>query len=117
MKPSRLYKKTGGGEFAIVIANYWSYSTMKQGISIKRLHNVVLLSSLKAYTTIVQVIGRLLRLHDSKNKAFLYDIVDIIDKIGKRGGVQQNYIQKHFYERLEMYRDEGYKLLEKEIYL
>ena len=99
---------------AIVIANY---SVMSTGISIKNLHNVVLLSSLKAYTTIVQVIGRLLRLHKSKSRASMYDLVDIIDKVGKRGGVTQNYVQKHFYQRLEYYREEKYKIHEKEIAL
>lgn len=111
-KPNRIYKKSNGGKYAIVIANY---AVMKQGISIKRLHNVVLLSSLKAYTTIVQVIGRLLRLHKDKKKAYLYDIVDIIDKVGKRGGITQNYVQKHFYQRLEFYREEGYNIRENEL--
>jgi len=99
---------------AIVIANY---SVMSTGISIKNLHNLVFLSSLKAFTTIVQAIGRVLRLHDSKSKAHIYDLVDIIDKVGKRGGVTQNYVQKHFYQRLEYYREEGYFINEKEINL
>ena len=99
---------------AIVIANY---SVMSTGISIKNLHNVVLLSSLKAYTTIVQVIGRLLRLHKSKPRASMYDFVDIIDKVGKRGSVTQNYVQKHFYQRLAYYQEEGYSIREKEINL
>ena len=113
MKPSRLYKEKGGGEFAIVIANF---AVMKQGISIKNLHNVVLLSSLKAFTTIVQVIGRLLRLHKSKSKAHLFDIVDDVSKVNPRS-IKENYVLKHFYQRLEYYRDEGYTIKEKEINL
>jgi len=110
MKPTKVIKEKP----AIVIANY---AIMSTGISIKNLHNLVFLSSLKAFTTIVQAIGRVLRLHGSKAKAHIYDLVDIIDKIGKRGGVTQNYVQKHFYQRLEYYREEGYSINEKEINL
>jgi len=110
MKPTKIDKE----EPAIVIANM---ATMSTGISIKNLHNVVLLSSTKAFTTIVQIIGRLLRLHDSKVKAHLYDLVDDVSKIGSRGGSKENYVLKHFYQRLEYYRDEGYNIKEKEIFL
>jgi superfamily II DNA or RNA helicase len=87
----------------IIIANY---AVMSTGISIKSLENVVLLSSLKAFTTIVQVIGRLLRLHKSKAKAHLYDLIDDVSKINPRS-VKENYVLKHFYQRLEYYRDEN----------
>jgi len=106
--------ETNNEQPAIVIANY---SVMSTGISIKNLHNVVLLSSLKAFTTIVQVIGRLLRLHESKAKAHLYDLIDDITKVGSRGGTTENYVLKHFYQRLEFYREEGYNIKEKEILL
>ena len=100
-------------EPAIVVANM---AVMSTGISIKNLHNVVLLSSTKAFTTIVQIIGRLLRLHDSKAKAHLYDIIDDVSKVNPRS-VKENYVLKHFFQRLEYYRDEGYNIKEKEIIL
>jgi len=109
MKPTKIDKE----EPAIVIANM---ATMSTGISIKNLHNVVLLSSTKAFTTIVQIIGRLLRLHDSKAKAHLYDIIDDVSKVNPRS-VKENYVLKHFFQRLEYYRDEGYNIKEKEIFL
>jgi len=105
---------TGHETPAIVIANY---SVMSTGISIKNLHNLVFLSSLKAFTTIVQAIGRVLRLHESKIKAHIYDFIDIIEKTGNRGGVSSGYTQRHFYTRLEYYRDEGYEIREKQINL
>jgi superfamily II DNA or RNA helicase len=77
---------------------------------------VVLLSSLKAFTTIVQVIGRLLRLHESKAKAHLFDLIDDITKVNPRS-TSENYVLKHFYQRLEYYREEGYNIKEKEILL
>ena len=98
----------------IIIANF---SVMSTGISIKSLENLVFLSSLKAFTTIVQAIGRVLRLHGSKSKAHIYDFVDIVDKVGKRGGITQNYVQKHFFQRLCYYQEEGYQINEKEINL
>jgi len=110
MKPTKIDKEKP----AIVIAQM---SIMSTGISIKNLHNVVLLSSTKAFTTIIQIIGRLLRLHNSKTKAHLYDIIDDISKIGSRGGVKENFVLKHFYQRLEYYRSEEYNINEKEIFL
>jgi len=109
MKPTKIYRETP----AIVIAQM---AVMSTGISIKNLHNVVLLSSTKAFTTIVQIIGRLLRLHDSKAKAHLYDIIDDVSKVNPRS-VKENYVLKHFFQRLEYYRDEGYNIKEKEIIL
>lgn len=60
-------------EDAILVANYAILST---GVNIRRLHNLVLASPLKSYTTISQSIGRLVRLHESKSEANIYDIVD-----------------------------------------
>ena len=67
---------------AILIANYALLST---GVSIKRLHNMVLASPLKSYTTVTQSIGRLMRLHKSKTEANIYDLVDNFG-IRKPGG-------------------------------
>jgi len=97
----------------IIIGNY---SVLSTGISIKQLQNVVLLSSLKAFTTIVQVIGRLLRLHKNKSKAHLFDLIDDVSKVNPRS-VKENYVLRHFYQRLEYYREEGYNIKEKEILL
>jgi superfamily II DNA or RNA helicase len=52
------------------------YSVLSTGVNIRRLHNLVLASPLKSYTTISQSIGRLVRLHESKTEANIYDIVD-----------------------------------------
>lgn len=57
----------------ILVANTALLST---GVNIKRLHNLVMASPLKSYTTISQSIGRLVRLHESKSEANVYDIVD-----------------------------------------
>lgn len=60
-------------EDAVLIANYALLST---GVSIKRLHNCVLCSPLKTYTTITQTIGRGMRLFEGKKVFRVFDIVD-----------------------------------------
>lgn len=60
---------------AIIVANY---AVMSTGVNIKALHNMILASPLKSYTTITQSIGRGLRLHKDKEIFKLYDISDQI---------------------------------------
>jgi superfamily II DNA or RNA helicase len=60
---------------AILIANF---ALMSTGVSIKRLHNLVLGSPLKAYTTVTQSLGRGMRLHKDKKEFNVYDLVDDI---------------------------------------
>ena len=58
---------------SILVANY---SILSTGVNIKKLHNLILASPLKSYTTITQSIGRLMRLHPDKSEANVYDLVD-----------------------------------------
>ena len=51
---------------AILIANYAVCST---GINMKKLHNLIFASPLKAFTTVAQSLGRLMRKHNSKTEA------------------------------------------------
>ena len=67
---------------AILVANFALLST---GVNIKKLHNLVLASPLKSYTTVTQSIGRGMRLHDSKSVFTVYDLVDDFG-IRKPGG-------------------------------
>jgi len=85
------------------------------GVNFKNLHSIVYCSSLKSYTKIVQSIGRGMRLHKSKKLVNIFDIVDIISSTG--ASQIPNYALKHFYERLEYYRDDEYEINEKELYL
>ena len=90
-----------------------SYQCMSTGINIKKLHNLVFCSSIKSSITLLQSIGRVMRLHKSKNKVNIWDIVDNLES--KRG--KENYFLKHFKERLGIYLDSGYPIEEKEINL
>lgn len=68
-------------------------AVMSTGVNIKRLTNLVFLTSSKAFARTIQSIGRTLRLHNSKNKAHLIDL-----------SWNTKYSQKHLQERLKIYR-------------
>ena len=86
---------------------------MSTGVNIKKLHNLVFCQGGKSSITLAQSLGRLMRQHVSKEKSFVYDIIDSAKS--KRG--KENYLLKHFNERLAVYIEEGYPLEEKEINL
>lgn len=68
-------------------------AVMSTGVNIKRLTNLVFLTSSKAFARTIQSIGRTLRLHDSKDKAHLIDL-----------SWNTKYSQRHLAERLKIYR-------------
>ncbi len=90
---------------AIIVA---SYGTMSTGVSIKNLHNIISAISGKSRIRNLQSIGRILRLHESKDVATLYDIVDNLS-VGKH----QNFVLSHFLERIKTYNQEqfDYKII------
>lgn len=84
---------------------YATFSIMSTGVSIKNLHNMVFGSSSKAKIRVLQSIGRLMRLHNSKSVATLYDLVDKIDYNG-----YQNATFRHVEERIKFYANEQFKV-------
>lgn len=77
------------------------YQVMGTGVNMKNLHCLVLASPLKAFTTVSQSLGRLMRKHKSKKEAVIFDIAD---NLGKncvfmkqyRHRVQMSYIPEEF---------------------
>lgn len=92
-------------ENAILIANFAILST---GVNIKKLHNMVLASPLKSYTTITQSIGRLMRLHESKSVANVYDLIDNFG-IRKPGGI---FFKQYTHRKNTSYNVEQYPVKE-----
>lgn len=90
---------------AIIVA---SSGTMSTGVSIKNLHNIIFAISGKSRIRNLQSIGRVLRLHESKESATLYDIVDDLSV-----GRHQNFTLGHFLERVKTYNQEhfNYKII------
>jgi superfamily II DNA or RNA helicase len=87
-----------------------SYATMSTGVNIKKLRHLILGESTKSSIRLLQSIGRMLRLHDSKDKVGVWDIVDDCGY-----GKKQNYCLKHFFERLAEYQEQEFDLFEKEV--
>lgn len=86
---------------AILIASLGTTST---GVSIKRLHHMIAAAPLKAKIKLLQSIGRMLRQHDSKDEAYMYDIVDDLS-----WGNSKNYALLHFEERAKVYDAEQFE--------
>jgi superfamily II DNA or RNA helicase len=85
---------------SIILASYGTFST---GINIRNLHNVLFASSGKSRIRNLQSIGRSLRVHESKEVATLYDLVDDLSR-----GKSKNFALKHFMERIDTYSKEGF---------
>lgn len=86
------------GDNIILLANYQTVGT---GVSIKKLHNLVFCHPSKSVIRVLQAIGRMLRLHSSKDVANIYDLVDVMMYQGV-----PNHVMKHAGDRLGFYRDE-----------
>lgn len=82
---------------------YATSQIMSTGVSIKNLHNMVYESSTKSKVKILQSIGRLMRLHESKEAANFFDVTDKLDYNGV-----PNYRLKHLEERVKYYVSEGH---------
>lgn len=95
---------------AILIANYALLST---GVNIKKLHNMVLSSPLKAYTTVTQSIGRGMRLHPSKKEFVVYDLVDDFG-FRKPGGI---FYKQYEHRKNTSYNPEEFPVNEREFAL
>ena len=85
-----------GNDNVVCIAISKIFST---GINIKNLHFILFALAGEAKVKIIQSIGRGVRLHENKNKLYIFDIADGL-KYGK----------KHLRRRKEIYEEEGFKV-------
>ena len=83
----------------IIVASSGVFST---GVNIPALHNVIFASPTKSKIRVLQSIGRILRKHDSKQTAIVYDISDRL--YSKR----KNYTFTHFESRYQYYIEEDF---------
>jgi superfamily II DNA or RNA helicase len=86
----------------IIVASYQIFST---GVNIKNLHNIIFAAPMKGKIKIIQSIGRLLRKHESKVIATVYDVVDDL----RWGKSYRNYGILHFFKRVEIYSNEKFR--------
>lgn len=78
-----------------------SYGTMQQGVSIKKLHHLVLAHPSKSFIRVIQTLGRLMRQHSSKEFATIWDLVDNLSYSGS-----YNHALRHSHERYKFYLNE-----------
>lgn len=94
----------------IIVASYGVLST---GVSIKRLHHLILAHGVKSKVIVLQSIGRVLRKHGTKTKALVWDIVDVLgirtkSSTAKNPYRNMNYSMKHGLERIKRYAQEKF---------
>jgi superfamily II DNA or RNA helicase len=80
-----------------------SYGTLSTGVSINAIFNVIFADSFKSEQIIIQSIGRALRLHTEKEKAKIFDLVDVFDSSD-----MSNILFRHFKERERFYEKRKY---------
>lgn len=85
-----------------------SFGTLSTGVSIKALFNVIFMESFKSEQIIIQSIGRILRLHDEKETALVFDVVDIYETNPK----VRNTMYMHYLERRGFYEKRNYPFSE-----
>lgn len=101
----RIRNKMDTEKGAILLSTYQTLST---GINIKELHHLVFFASYKSRIKILQSIGRILRLSKNKNKVIAWDIVDDFSYKSRTGKIYYNHVYKHWQERLDYYKEQGY---------
>jgi superfamily II DNA or RNA helicase len=75
------------------------------GLSIKRLRNLIFAHPSKSIIKILQAVGRILRLHNDKESANVYDMVDNLAYEGK-----PNFALKHAVERSQIYKNDEFPI-------
>lgn len=80
-----------------------TYGTLSTGVSIKNIHNIIFIDSFKSESLVIQSIGRGLRKLAGKEKATIFDIVDVFD-----GAKMDNILFKQFKEREKFYNNRKY---------
>lgn len=103
----RVETENGEGKFLIC-----TYGTMKQGVNIKKVHNIIFGQGSSSFVTVKQSIGRGLRRHKDKNVLRVFDLVMDLSSVKRTGSLFKNYAMKHFDERLDFYIQDEYPIYE-----
>lgn len=85
-----------------------TYQTMSTGVNMPKLHDVILYANSKSKIKVLQSIGRGLRRHKTKSQIILYDVVDDLSYKTKTGRVVDNYLIKHWKERMNYYKEQDF---------
>lgn len=86
---------------SIIVASMGCFA---EGINLPNLDYLILASPTKSRVRVMQMIGRVLRRTDRKNKCVVFDIADDMSN-----GKKQNFTLRHYKERLRYYAEENFK--------
>lgn len=84
---------------AIILA---SYGKLQRGVSINRVHNLILASPSKSKIRVLQSLGRGLRKAEDKEHIDVFDLADDLSIRGKAAG-KPNHTLRHAIKRVEFY--------------
>ena len=76
-----------------------------------KLHDVILYANSKSKIKVLQSIGRGLRKHKTKNQIILYDVMDDLTYQTSRGRLVENYLVKHWKERMNYYKEQEFPVI------
>lgn len=79
------------------------------GLNIPNINNVVLFNPLKSDITLMQAIGRSLRVSPNKEYAKMFDVVDFYYKKPNRGKLKYGLSMAHLKEKIKVYQEEEYE--------
>ena len=65
----------------------------------------------KSKIKVLQSIGRGLRKHKTKNQIILYDVIDDLTYQTSRGRLVENYLVKHWKERMNYYKEQEFPVI------
>lgn len=88
-----------------------SFGTISTGVSVRRLHNLVLAHPVESIIRVLQSIGRMLRTHSTKDVAKIYDIVDNLGQ----PKFQDFVFLRHARSRYRYYKDKGHKTVQNSV--
>lgn len=112
VSPAERKKIQEAVEEGVEITVLATYGTFQQGVSVKKLHNLVLGHPSKSYIRVIQTVGRLMRLHSSKGVGQIYDLVDNLSLKGR-----PNHALRHSIERHRFYVEERHPVAMKKVQL
>lgn len=92
-----------------------SYQTCSTGVNMPKLHDVILYANSKSKIKVLQSIGRGLRKHKTKDQIILYDVVDDLTYKTRTGRVVDNYLVKHWKERMTYYKEQEFPTITTQI--
>jgi len=115
----RVRKYVESNDGVILVA---TYGTLSIGVNIPKIHHVIFASFYKSKIKVLQSIGRGLRKHISKDIIIVWDLIDDMRwKKKQRKNTKEeyglNYAYQHFLARLEFYKEQGFKYINKSFIL